>query len=135
MSEELREGSFDTLQVGDKVRIVQTTEATITRFEPTTTPGLPGRIGYGIVNGGPFDGTEQWQWMPSTDDEAKVMRFKVYIRSNTPKVGSVRFRPADGSTWAATSQAGLYACIESGTTYKIGSTEFRENLGSLDKVT
>lgn len=129
-SEEITAGSFAGLAEGDEIRLVQVTDALITAFAPMA-DGRPGRVCRGVVRGGPFDGTEQWQWIPSTDDEAAGMKMAVYKRSVAPPVGALRRRPADGSVWAATDVAGLYACVGSGGTSRVGMTQYRQALGGL----
>lgn len=129
--EEISEASFASLQPGDEIRLIQTTDAKITAFQPTE-GDRPGRLCFGIVRGGPFDGTEQWQWIPSTDAEAAAMNMRVYRRVDCPTLGERRYRPSDGSSWAATSEPGLYACIAPGSTYKLGATEWRQNLGAME---
>lgn len=127
---EISEASFDTLKPGDEIRLVQTTDAQITSFAPTT-GGLPGRLCFGTVRGGPFDGTEQWQWVPASDTEAAAMKMRVFRRAAPPALGALRHHPSDGSSWVATSEPGLYACISPGAKYKLGSTEWRQNLGAM----
>ena len=132
-SEEITEGAFDALQVGDEIRLVQVTDALVTAFSPMT-DGRPGRVCHGVVRGGPFSGTVQWQWIPSTDVEAAGMRMAVYLRAPAPAVGALRRRVEDGSTWAATDVAGLYACVGSGGESRVGATQYRQALGGLVEV-
>ena len=127
--EEIAAGSFETLQPGDEIRLIQVTDARITSFAPAA--GRPGRVCFGVVHGGPFDGTEQWQWIPTTDAEAAAMKMTVFIRHAPPTIGTLRYLPEDGSTWAATDQPGLYACVGSGSVYQVGATQWRQALGEL----